>query len=293
MAIDPEFYKGIKSLVLLDLDDTVLDPTKQCSPRLVPSLQLARANGHLLGWASSTSDKGLLNWESLLGFPRGLLTVRLSEDGVRITGPPGMLPDNGNSSRSNLVLLSDLDRCRTQVAALRSAVQSAAGRARWAYSEQHPSTWAMRAGPQGPGHPAIVVVDVTRVASFTCEVRAIDPTNGSLSTNRDLTKLAEGWVRDAANRIGVPTKLLESGHGWIDLPHPTARKEVAMLALRDLVPPHVGLTLVGNGVNDVVRMDGVKLVAVQNAAAKLKAAAHLVTRASFSDGVIEYLESLS
>lgn len=297
----PFHFGGIRAVVLFDLDGTMLNEhTGKTHPEMPTLLKTAADAGICCGWASSTSDLGLLAWERLLGIDDRTMPVRVSEDGLLCTAPQGWFSNNrgphdkARGGRSWFTTDNNLVGRREQYRQLRDELRRWARSQDYGWVETHSSTWARLTSLFPSAHSAVIAVDITREGSFTCEVRQILG-NGEcsrLQANPVLTgKVVRPAVAEIAKRISLPDHLCENGMGWIDLPHPFATKGGALRQLRTLVPEEIPLIMVGNGSNDLscAQIPGVQLVAVGDSTDTLKAVAHHVTAGPNFLGCHEYL----
>ncbi len=295
--MDPKRFRGCKRLWLLDLDRTVLGPGEGLSQIMATSLasllhDVHTVVGDRLGWISGTSTRGLWQWERLLGIAHRIMNIYVSEEGACTMAPKGWLAHEHSCGMS--IKWHVQPRELAWERHCRKVAQLALQR-KWQVGLSHPSTACALTTTMSPMAP-MIWVDVTRLASFTSEVRVADVANRAVI---DADRTAEAYEMIHAYFThalgGEPYMEWAATEGWIDVPNPSASKGAAVRELRALVPEDTEIIVVENGKNGAscAGIDNVTLVAVANADQELLDVADHITKQPYTHGVIEYLSQVT
>jgi hypothetical protein len=251
------------SLVVTDVDGTLLDPVKNLSPAAVAAVRRLGAAGIGFAVISSRPPRGL----RMLVEPLGLTTPLAGFNGGAIT-TTALEPLESH--------ILDPDAAGRAVAAL-----AAGGADIWVFAGDD---WLLR-DPEGPCVPLeryTVEFDPLVVADFG---PALDRAAKIVGVSEDHPALARLAGATAAD-LGAAASVARSQPYYLDVTPPRANKGDGIRALSRLtgVPPEE-IAVLGDGENDVPMFQAAGFaVAMGNAAAEVQAAADAVTAGNDADG---------
>lgn len=266
-------------MIAFDLDGTLITNEGNIEVNdLAGPLARAREAGVTVGWASDTSLGGLRAWEELLGL-QGLMDFYVAENGGVVYLP---------GSTSPVFTIGGAEDLRKQYNQLRTTL------IQWLQGQgisvllTHASSWCKR-GEKPPDDGPLVIIDDTRLVSFTCEVRQV--VEGQLVIDQELTRQVGKQIMIFAAELNIGSEV-EIGDRFVDAPTPGATKGRALQVLRQKTGKNIAM--IGNGTNDCscAGMDGVTLYAVADSKQALLAVAHHVMSQPCSAGAMEALQHI-
>ncbi len=260
------------SLLVSDIDGTLVTSAKQVTPRALRAVQSLREAGVRLALVSSRPARGM----DMLLAPLGIDTPRAGLNGGEIMSPDGKL-------LAHIALGAD---------AARRVVESLDehGVEAWVFAE---GEWLIRAGHQGgyvEKERRATHLEPVIVQDFESHYHRIGKIMGSTADFH----LLERVEINLQTMLGDIVNAHRSQQYYLDVTHPDANKGQAALHLARLLGVPAGeMACIGDMANDIAMLDIAGLaIAMGNGTAEVKSAAHYTTLSNEQEGWAMAVEQL-